>query len=270
MFTLACNVVSEDLKSNIHLQASRVPNLFPIEEWTESQIVVTDQSEAALEYAKRNQTVVFLHPFQVSGLTRTDLASYNRVFPAFLKRNQPRIIQLKQAVESGKLGDTGLLRIHRWESQKISHPEALAEEVDLAVWLFDSTPTEIYTIKKTGYSQVHLGFTGGGMSIITVDTTVPEGSDYYSASLIGSKGAIYADDHRNMNLVLKSSGTQAIRCTQGSMAIKNFLNDLQSMLTNEENSQVDWSDILTTARICDDINDSAENADVVQLGGEHV
>ena len=137
---------------------------------------------------------------------------------------------VKEALDSGELGEPGLLRIHRWESLGTGSWPALDQEqgsvvvrdlsadVDLAIWLFGGLPTEVYAtgrrvshggIDEPDYVQVHLGFDGDGMSVIDHSASLPRGSGYHFLSMIGSKGAAYADDHHNVNLVYGSGGTRA-------------------------------------------------------------
>ena len=96
----------------------------------------------------------------------------------------------------------------------------LSADIDLAIWLFGGLPSEVYAtgrrvshggIDQPDYVQVHLGFEGDGMSVIDYSASLPPGpTGYHFLSMIGSKGAAYADDHHNVNLVYGSGGTRAI------------------------------------------------------------
>ena len=126
---------------------------------------------------------------------------------------------INEARSAGHLGDSGLVRIHRWES----HPDTtsqtllwtmLLDEIDLACWLFNESPAtvlgEALSDEVTGDPTgmvVHLGFDGGGMAII--DCMFQPGDPYYSAQLVGADGAAYADDHHNTNLLLQE-GTHGV------------------------------------------------------------
>lgn len=131
----------------------------------------------------------------------------------------PSLQTVKSSLESGVLGAPGLLRIHRWESRETNDgepwmqgvlQERVVREIDLANWLFQSPPREIYAVARSwsnpsrevsDYVQLHLGFEGGGMALIDYSTTIPRGEGYFSLSMIGSAGAAYADDHHNMQLL---------------------------------------------------------------------
>ena len=138
---------------------------------------------------------------------------------------------VREALDSGELGEPGLLRIHRWEplgtgswptlnqEQCCVVVRNLSADMDLAIWLFGGLPSEVYAtgrrvshggIDQPDYVQVHLGFDGGGMSVIDHSASLPRGSGYHFLSMIGSKGAAYADDHHNVNLVYGDGGTRAL------------------------------------------------------------
>jgi len=122
----------------------------------------------------------------------------------------PSIVEVKSALESGSLGNPGLLRIHDWRppnadeeapappDEKVIGGESvfqdLLPDVDLANWVFGSAPSEIYasTVEPEyigieretagpGYVQIHLGYADGGMALIDRCVMLPPGSDYFSA-----------------------------------------------------------------------------------------
>lgn len=122
-------------------------------------------------------------------------------------RFQPSQQVLKQRLDSGKLGELGLLRAHRWYAGAAagSGPgwqDLAAPYLDLANWLFDDRPERVYArAAGTDYAQIHLGFRSGGMALIDVSAGLPPGGGYQSVSVIGSAGAGYADDHHNRALL---------------------------------------------------------------------
>ena len=159
-----------------------------------------------------------------------------RLMAGNLARFAPAGATVKEVLDSGELGEPGLLRIHRWESLGTGSWPALDEEqgsvvvrnlsaeIDLAIWLFGGLPTEVYAtgrrvshggIDQPDYVQVHLGFEGDGMSLIDYSVSLPPGPGYHFLSMIGSKGAAYADDHHNVNLVYGAGGTRALGAGQG-------------------------------------------------------
>ena len=159
-----------------------------------------------------------------------------RLMAGNLARFAPAGATVKEALDSGELGEPGLLRIHRWESLDTGSWPALGQEqgsvavrnlsaeIDLAIWLYGGLPTEVYAtggrvshggIDQPDYVQVHLGFEGDRMSVIDYSASLPPGPGYHFLSMIGSKGAAYADDHHNVNLVYGDGGTRALGAGQG-------------------------------------------------------
>jgi predicted dehydrogenase len=134
---------------------------------------------------------------------------------------------IRQVLDEGKLGAPGLIRAHRWESADAAGesppagvPVALASDVDLAVWWMGQPPNLVYALERAGddagrasgrLTQVHLGFPGGGMALLDYCDHLPAGDGYQSISLIGSRGAAYADDHQNMQLAYRGGAPRALR-----------------------------------------------------------
>ncbi|MBI83704.1 MAG: hypothetical protein CMJ81_10950 [Planctomycetaceae bacterium] len=159
----------------------------------------------------------------------------------------PSNLAVAQALKSGQLGEPALLRIHRWlppdttaalrrdpdsnasRAAAIGH---LADEIDLANWLFQGFPTRVYAKARSSsaihsnlpssaeinghdYFQLHVAYPHDGMALIDRSTALPAGADYFSLSLIGTTGAAYADDHNNMHLAYRGGPPTAIRGVQG-------------------------------------------------------
>jgi predicted dehydrogenase len=133
----------------------------------------------------------------------------------------PAVRVVKECLDSGCLGEPGLLRIHWWEpsialSQSLDPLlSELTRAIDLACWLFDERPTAVYATGRPNYVQLHLGFERGGMALLDHARTLPPGCTYFSASLIGSTGATYADDHHNTQLLFARGGPSALITGQG-------------------------------------------------------
>ncbi len=111
----------------------------------------------------------------------------------------------------GKLGDVGLIRIHRWGSDtaipiegSFSIPQSLQCELDQVLRYFDRSPQRLYA---TPYSNdrgfmLHLVWPDGAMAQIDYVGQLPNEQAYTSFSVIGSRGAAYGDDHPNAQLLL--------------------------------------------------------------------
>ena len=175
-------------------------------------------------------------------------------------RFTPSTQAIKHSLAARQLGEPGLLRIHHWEScpggdgielhgppagsaagERLiaAVPDRLVEDLDVANWLFESLPTEVYAVCRRAanreldvpdYVQVHLGFPGGGMALIDYARTLPSGRDYRSLSLIGSTGAAYADDHHDVHLAYRGGEPVAVRADCGDAALRSQLAEFLSAI----------------------------------------
>jgi myo-inositol 2-dehydrogenase/D-chiro-inositol 1-dehydrogenase len=137
-------------------------------------------------------------------------------------RALPSNRMIKDRVSDRKLGVPGILRGHRWCSGGASGTGILVKhiygDIDLAAWLFEAMPSEIYALSRRAstdgtipeYLQIHLGFPGGGMALFDFATALPVGQEYHSHFLIGSTGAAYADDHHNSHLLYRGGDPSAL------------------------------------------------------------
>lgn len=133
-------------------------------------------------------------------------------------RFQADHLAVKESLDKGELGRPGLLRIHQWCSAKNHNRYAALGAVDLALWIFNDLPTNIYalvrpehaSLEHADYTQIHFGFPDGGMGLIDLTQRLPNGDGYNSVNLIGSLGAAHADDHHNMQLLYGGGHAQAL------------------------------------------------------------
>ena len=155
---------------------------------------------------------------------------------------------IRQQLESGKLGDVGLVRVHRWEPSDSASaddihglPASLLRDLDVVLWLVGKAPDAIYAVEHTEsthndsrgrFLQVHLSFPGGAMALLDFAGRLPPGDGYQSLSVIGSAGAAYADDHQNMQLVFRGGRPQAVRAEETgrrhSALVQEFVEALQA------------------------------------------
>ena len=203
-------------------------------------VVVDSQGESRAQLARKAagagkhvlvETPLALSTAEADAVVGATMNSGVRLMTGNLARFAPAGATVREALDSGEIGEPGLLRIHRWEplgtgswpalnqEQCCAAVRNLSADVDLAIWLFGGLPTEIYAtgrrvshggIDQPDYVQVHLGFEGGGMSVIDYSASLAQGPGYHFLSMIGSKGAAYADDHHNVNLVYGDGGTRAL------------------------------------------------------------
>ena len=182
------------------------------------------------------ETPIALSAAEADAVVAAAMTASVRLMAGNPARYAPAGATVKEALDSGELGEPGLLRVHQWEPLETGSWPALDQEqgsvvvrdlsaeIDLAIWLFGGLPTEVYAtgrrvshggIDQPDYVQVHLGFEGDGMSVIDYSASLPPGPGYHFLSMIGSKGAAYADDHHNVNLVYGDGGTRALGPGQG-------------------------------------------------------
>lgn len=171
---------------------------------------------------------------------------------------------IRQQIESGRLGEVGLLRIQRGESRTVDRtaaqglPDALIGDVELAVWLVGSGPETVYAVRRDvtasdglhgEYVQVHLGFPWGGMALVSWTDAWPPGDAHQSLSVIAATGAAYADDHVNRQLLFQGGPATAPRADEGSVVaalLQEFAAGVQSG-RDWSRQQETWRHVARTA-----------------------
>jgi myo-inositol 2-dehydrogenase/D-chiro-inositol 1-dehydrogenase len=167
----------------------------------------------------------------------------------------PALQVVKARLDAGRLGEPGLLRIHRWDpllptpthgaGWGATSPLLLdvTREIDLACCFFNQYPTEVHAVGRPtvpsqpgqwAYLQLHLGFAGGGMALLDRARTLPPGDGYFSLSLIGSAGAVHADDHHNAQLLFGRGHPSALITAQGDGLVAQLQEFLAAIEENRE------------------------------------
>ena len=170
---------------------------------------------------------------------------------------------IRQQLDAGKLGEPGLIRIHRWEPTIA----AQGRDLDLVLWYMGKSPTVVYAIETPAFTQVHLGFPNGAMALLDHAHCLPVGDTYYCLSLIGSAGAAYADDHQNVQLVysgstprrfapMKGSCNGRPSCRRSSIPLPRLRHDWNRIPT--------WADVLA---VNDAVRESLRTKQAVTLTG---
>jgi predicted dehydrogenase len=131
---------------------------------------------------------------------------------------------IKQQIPD-RLGQVGLIRIHRWQPAATDTPESpslpgpLIRDLELTLWLAGNGPNCVFALENRTAGarslQVHLGFPRGGMALIDHAGGLPPGDGYQSLSVIGSSGAAYADDQQNTQLLFRGGSAKGIRVEEG-------------------------------------------------------
>jgi predicted dehydrogenase len=205
----------------------------------------------------------------------------------FMPSNQ----RVKESLASGKLGALGLLRIHRWEPmgaggwrQLVLDSEdgsgtvmrQVIRELDMANWLFEALPMELYAVGRRqanaqldapDYVQVHLGFPEGGMALIDYSIALPEGSDYFSLSVIGSTGAAYADDHHNTNLLYRGGQPLALNVGEGQSHVAAQLQEFVNAIAEDREPAITGSDGRAAVQVAEAVAQSVTSGRAARLAG---
>jgi predicted dehydrogenase len=208
----------------------------------------------------------------------------------------PSVRTIMACLEEGKLGDPGLLRVHRWEplgsgahlrsgsGQQGQAAEqsgtAFAsqpfDEIDLACWVFGRLPTAVYSvggrplpsqIEGFDYMQLHLGFPGGGMALIDYARTLPVGDCYYSLSVIGSTGAVYADDHHNMQLAYRGGSASAMKTGQGHAHLQAQLGEFVAAIIEQREPAITGADGRAAVQVAEAAAQSISTGRAARLAG---
>lgn len=147
-------------------------------------------------------------------------------------RHRPMVETVRTALRTGQLGDPAIVRIHDWRAAAGTPAvpagwelRAIRQSADLVCWLLEMHPETVWAIRPTVAArsgiegspvealQFHAGGPGPAMVLCDLAHGLPEGDEYWSLSVIGSRGAAYADDHRNRQLLF-GGGTARAECTR--------------------------------------------------------
>ncbi len=197
------------------------------------------------------------------------------LMPACPWRFVPAIQSVKASIEAGKLGEIGLIRMHRWNSAdtSIDLSDRIIPAIDIATWFFGEQPVKIFSLgsdSKKDYIQLHLQFENNGMVVIDDTSALPEGGEYFSLTVIGGTGAAYADDHRNMNLVIDGVYPHAVRTGQGNIDIASQLQAFVNTVRDEMRPPLSQQDISNVLQVWDAVQEAmAANQVAVWKGGRY-
>jgi hypothetical protein len=147
-------------------------------------------------------------------------------------RHRPMVESVRVALRQGQLGEPAILRIHDWRSTSGRDDipagwelRAIRQYADLIGWLLQAVPETVWATrpvvprgKDTSPGpvetlQFHAAGPGPAMIVCDLAHGLPAGDDYWSLSLIGGRGAAYADDHHNRHLLF-GGGTARAVCTR--------------------------------------------------------
>ena len=234
--------------------------------------------DIAVQIIKSGKHVLVASPLSPSAQTAEDVinacrSANVRLMVSHSLRFMPSQQEVKAALTDGKLGEPGLLRMHRWtESTDQSDADGImmgqtVDGIDLAIWLFDGMPTEVYAVSRPSYVQVHLGCAGGGMALIDDARTLPSGGEYFSLSLIGSTGAAYADDHHNRNLLFRGGDPSAIETDQGLLHLTAQLQEFAAAIEEQREPAANGADSQAALQVAEAAVASLQSRQALRLIG---
>jgi predicted dehydrogenase len=161
---------------------------------------------------------------EMASLERTARQAGARLAIVNSGRYRPEQRLLKQRIAE-HLAPVGLLRCHRWEVRgAASHPwfaglpAGLIEDLDVALWLCGQPVERVFAVesrpRETAENssrnlQLHLGLQPG-MALLEYRDRSPATHSYRSLSVIGFRGAAYAEDDQNMQLVYQGGAPLAL------------------------------------------------------------
>ena len=232
----------------------------------------------AMRSAATGKHVLVASPLSPSAQTAEDVinacrSANVRLMVSHSLRFMPSQQEVKAALTDGKLGEPGLLRMHRWtESTDQSDADGImmgqtVDGIDLAIWLFGGMPTEVYAVSRPSYVQVHLGFADGGMALIDDARTLPGGGEYFSLSLIGSTGAAYADDHHNRNLLFRGGDPSAIETDLGSLHLTAQLQEFVAAIEEQREPAANGADSQAALQVAEAAVASLQSRQALRLIG---
>jgi predicted dehydrogenase len=176
------------------------------------------------------------------------LAATGRLAIVNPDRSLPSRRLIRQQLDAGKLGEVGLVRLHRWEPAAAKG--GLLRDLDLVLYFVGKLPERAYAVEAGPFVQVHLGFPGGGMALLDHFTALPPGDGYASLSVIGSTGAAYADDHHNSQLLYQGGPARAVRTGEGNRYLVGLLEEFAAALRTGRDlsaSVADWRRLLSVS-----------------------
>ena len=102
---------------------------------------------------------------------------------------------------------------------------------------------------SSDYTQIHLGFSNGGMALIDYSKNLPKGSGYNFTSMVGSKGAIYFDDHQNINLAFKGGHPEGLNLDYGNDALRDQIQNFIDTLRDDQESETQFEEVFLNFKV---------------------
>lgn len=191
----------------------------------EAQIISVDQQPDAILVDRAAKATRHTLPTLCLGEIDVDVAA--NIVPALRRRFDPDVLAIHERVRASKLGAVGLIRAHVWRSceRPLSRLDII-EHIDRILWLLEESPRAVYRVHPNQLSSIyHLGFPSGAMAILDFSNSLKGNATYDSLCVIGSKGAAYADDHHNRQLVYQGGQPSGARLDLSDAYIQPMIED---------------------------------------------
>lgn len=238
---------------------------------------VTKRADLAIRAAQAGKHVFVSSPLAVNSEEAARIARACETASVALVvgshvRFRPSVIAVKTALDSGRLGIPGLLRVHCWEPDEPADRAAILnrdhgefrsriiQQLDLALWMYPQPPSEVFASTRgrhsdshlwPDYLQIHLGFPNGGMALISLSRNMPAGDDYQTVSLICSTGAAYADDHLQKQLIFRGEHPQAVQRDEIVPTLVNQLKDFAEAVASKRSPMIAADGMLAAMKLTD-------------------
>ena len=248
-----------------------------------SDAVVVFSFEDAYDTAEQGKHVFLAAPClaseeQAKTLLQRCQSKSVTLFAGGLPRNSPACAPMLARLTDGKLGEPGLLRVHRWwdrlpafhnSSTDRLEPFLTFGDIDLAIRVFGEAPTEVFALERgdPAYLQIHLGFSNGGMALLDF-AKLRTGRGYDSVSLIGSTGAAYADAHHNVHLLFTGGEPKTWMSDPGN-GFAAELSAFANCVLENQTPAVDGAAILRVHRVIEAVRAALETPDVLHMQGSN-
>ncbi len=170
-------------------------------------------------------------------------------------RYRPMVESVRDALWQGQLGEPAILRLHEWSQTYRTYGippgwelQAIRQYADLICWLLQAVPETVWATRPilnpatetaacpVETLQFHAGGPGPAMVVCDLAHGLPEGDSYWSLSVIGSRGAAYADDHRNRHLLFGGGTARAVCTREGDWPLLRQLLALSAGAMNAANA----------------------------------
>lgn len=150
-------------------------------------------------------------------ICKLDNSNKSKIFVYFEWHYTNYAKNVSNLFKTGSFGNSGLNRIHLWlhknYCQLISSRTNLFKLVDLVNFVSVANVKRYLLMQSSlvnNYIQLHCLHTDNSTTLISNFVSDSQIDNYFSLSMIGSDGAIYADDHYNSHLAVSNGNSSFV------------------------------------------------------------